>query len=205
MSETRIIYGFHSVTSRLRQSPDSVKELYLDASREDRRVQELVKAAESRGARVMRVDEKRLDGLTHQARHQGVAARIEVAPLPVHIEDVLEIAGEIQLSRLEHFVHAGGFLHQGRGDQRRWQDHDQHDDHHRGEGGQVGPHRPAESPVQRRKDDRQDRPPKNRAVERPEDPRERQRYCRYQQQEGLVFEGAQADAHQVIYDVCGEA
>src|SRR5687768_12048039 len=94
MSETRIIFGFHAITSRLRQSPESVKELYLDAAREDRRVQELVKAAESRGARVMRVDEKRLDGLTHQARHQGVAARIEVVRLPAHIEDVLETLQE---------------------------------------------------------------------------------------------------------------
>src|SRR5688572_7772384 len=94
MSETRIIYGFHAVTSRLRQSPDSVKELYLDATREDRRMQDLVKAAESRGTRVMRVEEKRLDGLTHQARHQGVAARVEVPRLPTHIEDVLETLQE---------------------------------------------------------------------------------------------------------------
>src|SRR2546423_8733583 len=90
MPETRIIYGFHTVTSRLRQSAASVKELYLDSSREDRRVLDLIKAAEARGARVMRVDEKRLDGLTHHARHQGVAARIEVARLPTHIDDVLE-------------------------------------------------------------------------------------------------------------------
>ena len=89
MPETRVIYGFHSVTSRLRQSPQSVKELYVDAGREDRRVQELLQAAQSRGARVMRVDEKRLDGMTHHARHQGVAARVEVARLPAHIEDVL--------------------------------------------------------------------------------------------------------------------
>ena len=90
MTDTRIIYGFHAVTSRLRQSAGSVKEIYLDAAREDRRALELVKAAEDRGARVLRVDEKRLDGLTHQARHQGVAARIEIAELPRHIEDVLE-------------------------------------------------------------------------------------------------------------------
>ena len=90
MPETRIIYGFHAVTSRLRQSADSVKEVYLDAAREDRRAHELVKAAESRGARVMRVDEKRLDGITHHARHQGVAACIELAGLPAHIDDVLE-------------------------------------------------------------------------------------------------------------------
>ena len=94
MPDTRIIYGFHAVTSRLRQSAGSVKELYLDAAREDRRAQELLKAAEARGARVMRVDEKRLDGLTHHARHQGVAARIELARLPTHIEDVLDTLAE---------------------------------------------------------------------------------------------------------------
>jgi 23S rRNA (guanosine2251-2'-O)-methyltransferase len=94
MPETRIIYGFHAVTSRLRQSATSVKELYVGAAREDRRAQDLIKAAEARGTRVMRVDEKRLDGMTHHARHQGVAARIEVAPLPAHIEDVLEALTE---------------------------------------------------------------------------------------------------------------
>ncbi len=94
MPDTRIIYGFHAVTSRLRQSALSVKELYLDSAREDRRAQELVKIAQARGARVMRVDERRLDGLTHHARHQGVAARIEVVGLPTHIEDVLEALSE---------------------------------------------------------------------------------------------------------------
>jgi 23S rRNA (guanosine2251-2'-O)-methyltransferase len=88
--DTRIIYGFHAVASRLRQSPGAVKELYVDAAREDRRMQELLKSAEARGTRVMRIDEKRLDGLTHHARHQGVAARIEAAPLATHIDDVLE-------------------------------------------------------------------------------------------------------------------
>jgi 23S rRNA (guanosine2251-2'-O)-methyltransferase len=94
MSETRIIYGFHAVTSRLRQSVSSIKELYLDSAREDRRAQDLIKTAESCGARVIRVDEKRLDGLTHHARHQGVAARIEIARLPTHIDDVLETLEE---------------------------------------------------------------------------------------------------------------
>jgi 23S rRNA (guanosine2251-2'-O)-methyltransferase len=94
MPDDRIIYGFHAVTSRLRQNAASVKELYLDAAREDRRAQELVKLAEGRGARVMRVDEKRLDGMTHHARHQGVAARIEPAALPTHIDEVLEALTE---------------------------------------------------------------------------------------------------------------
>src|SRR5215210_4927790 len=94
MPETRIIYGFHAVTSRLRQSAASVKELYLDVARDDRRSLDLVKAAEERGTRIMRVDEKRLDGMTHHARHQGVAARIEIAQLPTHVEDVLDAIEE---------------------------------------------------------------------------------------------------------------
>lgn len=94
MTDTRIIYGFHAIVSRLRKSPTMVKELYLDSAREDRRAQELMKTAEQSGARVMRVDEKRLDGLTHHARHQGVAARIGVARLATHIEDVIETLQE---------------------------------------------------------------------------------------------------------------
>ena len=91
---TRVIYGFHAVTSRLRQAASSVKELYLDVARDDRRSLDLLKAAEERGTRVMRVDEKRLDGLTHNARHQGVAARIEIAKLPTHVDDVLDALEE---------------------------------------------------------------------------------------------------------------
>ncbi|HEX2830095.1 MAG TPA: 23S rRNA (guanosine(2251)-2'-O)-methyltransferase RlmB [Burkholderiales bacterium] len=94
MAETRTIYGFHAVTSRIRSSAASVKELYLDAAREDRRSLDLAKAAEERGIRVMRVDAKRLDGMSQHARHQGVAARIEVAKLPTHVDDVLDALDE---------------------------------------------------------------------------------------------------------------
>ena len=94
MPDTRIIYGFHAVTSRLRQNAASVKELYVDAARDDRRAQELIRVAEERAVHVMRVDEKRLDGMTHHARHQGVAARIEAAALPLHVDEVLEALTE---------------------------------------------------------------------------------------------------------------
>ncbi len=90
MADTRIIHGFHAVISRLRQNAAAVKEIYLDAARHDRRVQDLVRLAESHGIRVMQVDDKRLDGMTGNARHQGVAACIELARLPAHIDDVLE-------------------------------------------------------------------------------------------------------------------
>lgn len=90
MAETRIICGFHAILSRLRQDAAPVKEIYVDGGRRDRRVQEFLKLAEARGARVMLVDAKRLDGMTGNARHQGVAARVEIARLPTHIDEVLE-------------------------------------------------------------------------------------------------------------------
>ena len=90
MAEARIIYGFHAVTSRLRQGAETVKEVYAEASRSDRRMQDLIDLADEKKVRVLRVDERRLEGLTHAARHQGVAARVEALRLPTHIDDVLD-------------------------------------------------------------------------------------------------------------------
>lgn len=90
MSELHLIHGFHAVTSRLRQGGSAVRELYFDAARVDRRGRELLALAESRGVRVIMVDGKRLDGMTGQARHQGVVARVDAVKLPTHIEDVLD-------------------------------------------------------------------------------------------------------------------
>ncbi|MDP1535570.1 MAG: 23S rRNA (guanosine(2251)-2'-O)-methyltransferase RlmB [Burkholderiales bacterium] len=94
MSELQLIHGFHAVTSRLRAAAGTVREIFLDAARHDRRAKDLLALAESRSVRVMQVDGKRLDGMTGQARHQGVAARVEAVRLPTHIEDVLDDLSE---------------------------------------------------------------------------------------------------------------
>jgi 23S rRNA (guanosine2251-2'-O)-methyltransferase len=94
VAETRIICGFHAVAARLRQDPGSVSEIYLDAGRTDRRVLELMRSAEARGVRTLRVDASRLDGLSAHGRHQGVAARIELARMPARVEDVLDALRE---------------------------------------------------------------------------------------------------------------
>lgn len=94
MSALHTLYGFHAVISRLRQNAASVKEIYLDSARHDRRAQDLLRLAESHGLRIMQVDARRLDGMTGNARHQGVAARAEAVRLPTHIDDVLEVLTE---------------------------------------------------------------------------------------------------------------
>ena len=90
MSATRLVYGFHAVVSLLRQRAAAVHEIYVDSSRNDARSKDLVKLAGERGVRVIAVDTSRLAGLTGNARHQGVAARVDQAPPMRDLQEVLE-------------------------------------------------------------------------------------------------------------------
>jgi 23S rRNA (guanosine2251-2'-O)-methyltransferase len=94
MADLRLIYGFHAVTSRIRQNPDGVLEIYLQSQRQDPRMRDLIKLAESNGVRIIPVDAKRLDGMAGSARHQGVAARVDAARRVHHLEDVLDTLEE---------------------------------------------------------------------------------------------------------------
>jgi 23S rRNA (guanosine2251-2'-O)-methyltransferase len=94
MGEARLIYGFHAVTSRLRQGAAGVKEIFLDQSRSDRRARDLAQLAGERGVRVMMVDGARLDGMTQHARHQGVVARVEAVEMPRDLHEVLDQLSE---------------------------------------------------------------------------------------------------------------
>lgn len=94
MSNVRLIFGFHAVTSRLRQNPDSIKEVFLDATRRDQRARDLAKIAETQGIHLILCDSVRLASMAGGARHQGVAANIDAAHSYVDIEDVLDTLTE---------------------------------------------------------------------------------------------------------------
>ena len=86
----KTLTGFHAVTSRLRQRPETVKEIYVDAERSDGRAKDLRELAKRLNVRVIPVDMKRLDGMAGGVRHQGVVAQAEPVNMPQFIEDVLE-------------------------------------------------------------------------------------------------------------------
>ena len=75
--DTSKIYGFHAVTSRLRQNPNSIKEIFLDSTRHDKRIRDLKKLAENNNIRLISCGEERLVTMSGSTRHQGVAALIE--------------------------------------------------------------------------------------------------------------------------------
>jgi len=93
-SNTRLIHGFHPIMARLRHDPDSVKEIYLDANRQDRRVKDLLRLAEQAGARVVQVEHPRIEGMAPNARHQGVVARVDSRQKAIHLDDVLDTLEE---------------------------------------------------------------------------------------------------------------
>jgi 23S rRNA (guanosine2251-2'-O)-methyltransferase len=87
---SKILTGFHAVTSRLRQRPETVTEIYMDAERSDARAKDLRELAKRLNVRLIPVDMKRLDGMAAGVRHQGVVANAEPLDIPKFIEDALE-------------------------------------------------------------------------------------------------------------------
>ncbi len=91
---SRLIYGFHAITAKLRHDPDSVKEIFVDAARHDARARDLLAHAELQGVKVVAGDSRRLDGMAPGARHQGVIARVEGGRQVAHLDDVLDTLDE---------------------------------------------------------------------------------------------------------------
>jgi 23S rRNA (guanosine2251-2'-O)-methyltransferase len=94
VSDAKIIWGFHAISSRLRQRAAGVREVYIDTAREDRRARDLAQAAQARGVRVVMSDGARLDGITGHARHQGVAARVDATAPAQDLDSILDNLAE---------------------------------------------------------------------------------------------------------------
>ena len=90
MASSRILFGFHAVTARLRTRPQSVHALYMTGARQDARARDIVARAQGAGIAVHAVDEARLLQLAGHGRHQGIVALIDEALPYVTIDDVLE-------------------------------------------------------------------------------------------------------------------
>jgi 23S rRNA (guanosine2251-2'-O)-methyltransferase len=91
MASTQVLAGFHAVVARLRHAPDSIKEIYVEASRRDKRMQTFIEQAEKAGCRLHPVPMERLDGLSRCTRHQGVVALAEERQLAVDVDEVLDV------------------------------------------------------------------------------------------------------------------
>ena len=90
MSAARILFGFHAVTVRLKTSPDSLLEVYVDGARRDQRMKQFVDRAKEAGVRLLESDELRLQSLAGTHRHQGVVAKVRPLPAARSLDDLLD-------------------------------------------------------------------------------------------------------------------
>ncbi|PSB92275.1 23S rRNA (guanosine(2251)-2'-O)-methyltransferase RlmB [Candidatus Pandoraea novymonadis] len=90
MNQLKLLFGFHAVTARLRHDASSVKEIFYDPMRRDRRMTEFLKYAESVKVRLIQADMERLVGLTGGARHQGIVARVQQISLAFSLDELLD-------------------------------------------------------------------------------------------------------------------
>ncbi len=88
--KSKMIFGFHAVTARLRHEASSVEEIYVDAGRSDRRMQELLAAAKAVNVRVIVVDDQRLNNIVGTRRHQGVVAKAGELSLARNLDELLD-------------------------------------------------------------------------------------------------------------------
>lgn len=88
--KSKMIFGFHAVTSRVRHEASSVEEIYVDAGREDRRMGDLIRTAKAAGVRIIQVDEERLNKMVGTRRHQGVIAVAGELSLARNLDELLD-------------------------------------------------------------------------------------------------------------------
>lgn len=94
MANYLYIFGFHAITSCLRQHPDSVREIYLDTDRQDKRARDLVNLAETLSIRLIFCGQDRLCKMTGTIRHQGAVAHVQKLHPHSTLEDLLEALTE---------------------------------------------------------------------------------------------------------------
>ncbi len=74
--KSEIVYGIHAVESVLRQHPEQVLQLWVQAGRKDNRIQTILGLAGKQGVSVESVSRDALQKKSADHKHQGVAARI---------------------------------------------------------------------------------------------------------------------------------
>ncbi|TMH75492.1 MAG: 23S rRNA (guanosine(2251)-2'-O)-methyltransferase RlmB [Betaproteobacteria bacterium] len=74
MSQRTALAGFHAVTARLRNAPQTIESLYYDPGRRDARMRQLLERAEQAAVRPIPVEPERLQAMVGPTRHQGVVA-----------------------------------------------------------------------------------------------------------------------------------
>ncbi|MCW5255034.1 23S rRNA (guanosine(2251)-2'-O)-methyltransferase RlmB [Verminephrobacter aporrectodeae subsp. tuberculatae] len=90
MSSPKVLFGFHAVGVRLKTAPQSIIEIYHEATRRDARMRQFLERARAAGVRLIETDGLRIAKLAGNHGHQGVAARVQPMAQVTSLDELLE-------------------------------------------------------------------------------------------------------------------
>ena len=94
MSSPKVLFGFHAVGVRLKVAPQSIVEVYFEASRRDARMRQFIDRCKEAGVRLIEADGLRLAKLAGSHGHQGVAALVQHMEQAHSLDDLLDSIAE---------------------------------------------------------------------------------------------------------------
>ena len=89
-AQTKVLYGFHAVGVRLRTTPDSIVEIYVEGTRRDARMRGFLAKAQEANVRIIEADGLRLSKLCASHGHQGVVALVNPIVMAHSLDDLLD-------------------------------------------------------------------------------------------------------------------
>ena len=87
---TKVLFGFHAITVRLKTAPQSITEVHVDTTRRDARMRQMVERIQAAAVRMVDSDDARLCGLAGSSRHQGVVAKVTPLAQTHSLDDLLD-------------------------------------------------------------------------------------------------------------------
>lgn len=90
MASDQVLAGFHAIQGRLKQAPETIRCIYVDQKRRDRRLQSLLDRAHQLGCKTQQTSADHLQQLVGKTRHQGVVALAVAHVLATSVEEVLD-------------------------------------------------------------------------------------------------------------------
>ena len=86
----KVLFGFHAVGVRLKTSPASVIEVFIDPTRRDARMRQFQERAKEAKVKLVEADGPRLAQLAGSHGHQGVVARVYAIDIAKSLDACLE-------------------------------------------------------------------------------------------------------------------
>ena len=90
MSSPKVLFGFHAVGVRIKVAPESIVEVYFEASRRDARMRQFIDRAKQAEVRLIEADGLRLAKLAGGHGHQGVVAIVQPMAQAHSLDDLLD-------------------------------------------------------------------------------------------------------------------